>query len=363
MATTTLRPPADQDSGAFTREKLQVVVLLVATALVFALCFIITAPFLPALTWALAIAVITWPVHRRIARRLRKPDLAAGTSVLIITILLIGPVVLIGAQIVNQAVEGVQAFQQQIESGEWKTKAEANPQVAPIVQWIERHADIRGGAVGLLGAVRSRLGQWVKGTAWTLIQFGVMLFSLYFFFRDRREVLGAMRSMIPLSDREVDEVFARVASMIRAAVLGNILTSLVQGTLGGLMFWILGIPAPALWGLVMFFTSLVPSLGAPVVWIPAAAMLAAQGHWGKAVILAAWGAAAVGTVDNLLYPIFVSREIQLHTLAVFIAVLGGLVVFGASGLVLGPVALALMLALIDILRRRTAHGHSAEEPT
>jgi predicted PurR-regulated permease PerM len=169
--------------------------------------------------------------------------------------------------------------------------------------------------------------------------------------------------MIPLSNREVDDVFAFVASMIRATVFGNILTSIAQGTLGGLMFWILGIPAPALWALVMFFTSLVPSLGAPVVWVPAAAMLAAQGHWGKAVILTAWGALAVGTIDNILYPILVGREIRLHTLAVFLAVVGGLFVFGASGLVLGPVALALMLALIDILRRRTAHGRSAEEPT
>jgi predicted PurR-regulated permease PerM len=218
MATRTLRPPAEEDAGTFTREKLQVVVLLVATALVFTLCFVITAPFLPALTWALAIAVITWPVHRRIARTLKKPDLAAATSVVIITILLIGPVVLIGAQIVNQAVEGVQTFQQQIESGEWRSKAAANPQVAPVLHWIEQHVDVKGGAVGILNAVRSRLGEWVKGTAWTLVQFGVMLFALYFFFRDRRDVLGAVRSMIPLSNTEVDEVFARIASMIRAGI-------------------------------------------------------------------------------------------------------------------------------------------------
>jgi predicted PurR-regulated permease PerM len=363
MSTTTLRRRPDEDAGAFTREKLQVGVLLVATALASAACLYFTSPFIPALTWALALAVITWPVYRRIARRLRKPDLAAGLSVVLIAIVLIAPVVLIGAQIVNQALEGVQTFQQQVQSGEWRTRAEANPQIAGILHWIEQHADLRGGAVGLMDAVRNRLGNWVKGTAWTLIQFGVALFSLFFFFRDRREVLGAVRSLIPLSNSEVDEVFDRVASMIRATVFGNILTSLAQGTLGGLMFWILGIPAPALWGLVMFFTSLIPSLGAPVVWVPAAAMLAAQGHWGKAAILTAWGAFAVGMIDNVLYPILVGREIRMHTLAVFIAVVGGMFVWGASGLVLGPVALALLLALIDILRRRTAHGRSAEEPT
>jgi predicted PurR-regulated permease PerM len=169
--------------------------------------------------------------------------------------------------------------------------------------------------------------------------------------------------MIPLSHREINEVFARVAGMIRASVFGTIMVSLAQGTLGGLMFWILGLPAPAFWALVMSLFALIPTLGAPVVWVPAAAVLAAQGSWGKALILVAWGMVAVGLIDNLLYPVLVGREMRLHTLAIFVAVVGGLFLFGASGIVLGPVALALMLALIDILRRRTAHGRSAEAPT
>ena len=113
----------------------------------------------------------------------------------------------------------------------------------------------------------------------------------------------------------------------------------------------------------MFVLSLVPTLGSPLVWVPMAIFLAASGAWGKALILAGWGVFVVGTIDNLLYPLLVGKDIRMHTLAVFLALLGGMFIFGAAGLVLGPVILAITLALIDILRRRTAHGRPAEAPT
>jgi predicted PurR-regulated permease PerM len=126
------------------------------------------------------------------------------------------------------------------------------------------------------------------------------------------------------------------------------------------MFWWLGLPAPLLWGVIMAVLAIIPYLGAFVVWVPAAIFFALEGSWGKALILTAWGGIVVALIDNLVYPILVGKRMRLHTVPVFLAMFGGLALFGASGLILGPVILAVTDALVDIWRRRTAGGQTAE---
>ena len=155
-------------------------------------------------------------------------------------------------------------------------------------------------------------------------------------------------------------MFARVADTVYATLYGTLGVSLAQGVLGGLMFWLLGLPAPLLWGVVMFLLSLVPVLGAPVVWVPAALFLALTGSWWKALVLAAWGTVVIGSIDNLLYPVLVGERVRMHTLLVFFSVVGGLMLFGAAGLVLGPVAVVVTTALIEVWRSRTSGGGAAE---
>ena len=128
----------------------------------------------------------------------------------------------------------------------------------------------------------------------------------------------------------------------------------VQGLLGGLMFWWLGLPAPLLWGVVMALLAVVPVLGAYVVWIPAALFLAMQGEWGKAMILSVWGGVVVGTIDNLLRPILVGKRLKLHSVLACMSVVGGLILFGPSGIILGPVILTITMVLLEIWRSRTA---------
>jgi len=168
---------------------------------------------------------------------------------------------------------------------------------------------------------------------------------------------------MPMSDAEIDYFFERIGGMTHATIYGNVVTSIVQGALGGAMFTLLGIPGALLWAVAMAFLSLIPFAGAFVIWLPAAVALAAQGHWGKAAVLAGWGALVVGTIDNILYPFLVGKQTKLHPLAVFLAIVGGLVAFGAPGLVLGPVVVAGTIAILEILRRRTARSRSALEPT
>jgi predicted PurR-regulated permease PerM len=152
-----------------------------------------------------------------------------------------------------------------------------------------------------------------------------------------------------------------VADTIHATIFGTLAVAAVQGALGGLVFWWLGLPAPILWGAVMGLLAIVPVLGAFVVWLSAAIFLASSGQWGKAVFLTLWGTVVVGLIDNLLYPILVGKRLRLHTVPVFFAIVGGLAVFGAAGVILGPVILALTDAILEIWRRRTAGGRPAEE--
>jgi predicted PurR-regulated permease PerM len=151
----------------------------------------------------------------------------------------------------------------------------------------------------------------------------------------------------------MDRLFSRVGDTVYATIYGTLAVAAVQGTLGGLMFWWLGLPAPLLWGLVMGVLAVVPVLGAFIVWIPAALFLALDGSWGKALILALWGGVAVGGIDNVIYPILVGNRMKLHTIPAFMAIVGGLIVFGPSGLILGPVALTVTVLLLEIWQSRT----------
>jgi predicted PurR-regulated permease PerM len=194
----------------------------------------------------------------------------------------------------------------------------------------------------------------VKGSVLQAIGFFLTFYLLFFFLRDRRVALQLLRSLSPLSEAEMNRLFGRVGDTIYAIIYGTLAVSAVQGLLGGLMFWWLGLPAPLLWGVVMALLAVVPVLGAFVVWIPAAIFLAMEGSWEKALILAVWGAAVVGTIDNVLRPILVGQRLKLHTVLAFISVVGGLILFGPAGLILGPVALTVTMALLEVWRRRTA---------
>jgi predicted PurR-regulated permease PerM len=195
---------------------------------------------------------------------------------------------------------------------------------------------------------------------WAVAELLITFFALFYCFRDRRQALQNLRSLVPLSEGETEAVFTRVIDTLHATIYGTLLVGLVQGVMGGLMFWALGLPAALLWGVVMAILGIIPVLGTFIVWAPAALLLALEGGWGRALILVAWGGLVVSLVDNLLYPILVGQRLRLHTLPVFVAIVGGVALFGSAGIVLGPVTLATTVALIEVWRRRTAGGRTAE---
>jgi predicted PurR-regulated permease PerM len=335
-------------------------VLMAATVLAFYVCYRLALPFLPALAWALALAVVAHPLHEWIARRIMNANFAAALATIIVAALIIAPAIFVTQRIVREVVANVQTVRTEIETGRWRAALESNPRLAPALRWIDERINASGGMEQLSTSITARISSYVTGSIFVVADLLIMLFALFYFFRDRHIILRTLRSLVPLSETETGEVFKRVNETVYATVYGTIAVAIVQGTVGGLMFWWLGLPAPLLWGAVMALLAIVPVLGAFVVWVPASIFLALQGSWGRALVLAAWGILVIGLIDNLLYPAFVGKRLRMHTLPVFIAIVGGVILFGGSGLILGPVALAVTVALVDVWRRRTAGGRAAE---
>ena len=347
-------------AGVLSRPRMQALVLIGATVLGLYLCYRLVQPFVPALSWGLALAVVGYPVHKWICRRVPQATIAAALTVLIIAVTIIAPVVFVSQQLMRQLMDSVTFVKESLASGEWREALAQQPQLSGVVGWIEQVASLED----LPTRVTDHLEEWgpslVVGSLAAAMQLGITILVLFYFFRDKRDLAGDVRSLLPLSEREANDMIRRITDTIHATVFGSLVVAAVQGVMGGLIFWVLGLPAPILWGAVMAVLATIPVAGTFVVWAPTAVYLAVTGEWGKALVLVGWGAIAIGLIDNVLYPVLVGKRLRFHPLPVFFSIVGGLSLFGAAGLVLGPLTLSVTTALFEVLRRRTSAGRAAD---
>ncbi|HPX89368.1 MAG TPA: AI-2E family transporter [Methylophilaceae bacterium] len=344
--------PQDDDWG--TIGHVQTLVLMMVTVLGIYLCYKMALPFLAVVAWALTLAVLFTPLQNWLEAKFKRTGLAALISIFLIGLIVVIPALFVGQQLVIQAVKGSQIVEQKINSGEWRRSLEAQPQLAPIVDKVEKYVDLPGTLKSFTTWLGGVAGAIVKGSVYQVLGICLIFYMLFFFIRDRHLAIGAIKALSPLSDNEMDYMIQRVGDTIHATVYGTFAIAAVQGLLGGLMFWWLDLPAPFLWGLVMSLLAIVPMLGASVIWAPAALFLALDGNTGSALMLTIWGVLVVSTIDNLLRPVFVGNRLKLHTVLAFMSVVGGLLVFGAAGLILGPVTLTITITLLDIWAKRTS---------
>ena len=340
-----------------TRERLLLLVLVGATVVVGWLCWWLVKPFVPAITWALVLAVLAHPLHERILAVFKKwPSISAALAVIAVTLAIALPATLLVRQVGSEAVASIATARKLVDTDRWRLVIERFPRLAPVREWIEREFDLDEQVQQVTGEVAKGVRGALRRAMDIAITVLVTLFLLFYFVRDKYRILRVLEQLVPLSPRENEQVRNNIRDTIGAVVFGTLAVAVVQGTLGGLMFWWLGLPAPIFWGAVMAILAILPFFGAALIWVPAAASLAIDGDWEKALLLTAWGSLVVGLIDNLLYPLLVKNRLRIHTVPVFISVLGGVVAFGASGFVLGPLVLAVAMALIDIWRRRMALG-------
>jgi len=330
------------------------------------LAFRIVWPLLAPLVWAAILAFMLYPLYRRgWALTGERGNLAAGSLTIAACIFLVAPLGLVGVAFLDQATGLLRDAQAAGQNGLGNmTGILEHPFVVGALDWLEPLADIDAGdlrqwltdsARGGLQFLASYGGEVFLGAVNTLTGFGIMLFALFFFLRDGQAMLAQFFGMIPLSPGRTETLAAHMASVMRAVVYGIGLTAVVQGALVGVGFAILGLPAPVVFGAMAALAALLPVGGPSIVWGPAAILLAIQGDWGSALFLTLWGLLLIATIDNFLRPLFVSHRAHVGTLTVFVGVLGGVFAFGAIGLVLGPVILALVIALLRFaLELRTA---------
>jgi len=333
-------------ANAITHVNWRTVVLFIITLVAIGLCLAVLSPFFPAITGAIALAVAVRRPYEWLERHVGHRTLAAIIGVLLIVMLILAPVVLV-VQSLGHRVIGVATAIQSGSAQDWLTdRIDRLPWLNQLVNEALGLVNLRQAAQGTAGFVGNRLKGVLTGSVATATQAVLMLFTLFFALRDRNEAARLFRSVLPLNESQCDRLIERMRNTIEATMQGSVTIAAIQGSLGGIMFWILGVPSAAVWGLTMALLATIPSLGTFLVWMPVAIYLAVSGHWAKALILAGWGASVISTVDNLLYPTLVGRKMQLHTVPVLFSVLGAIGLFGISGIVLGPLILTTGVTLL-----------------
>lgn len=331
--------------------------LLLLTAVTLAFAWVLY-PFYGAVLWAVVVAVLFAPVHRRLLFSMPgRPSLAAALMVLIIIAMVILPLVLVAASLAQEA-SGLFA---KLQSGEFNPGSYLQKIIDALPAWatglIERFnlTDLSGLreklASGLMTGGQILAPQALSIGANTfdfVIRLGIMLYLLFFLLRDGRALAGVIREAIPLRGEQKTALFSRFADVVRATVKGGILVAMAQGALGGIAFWFLGIHGALLWAVLMAFLSLIPAIGATLVWLPVAIYFLATGAIWQGVGLILYGVLVIGLVDNLLRPILVGKGSRLPDYVVLISTLGGIEVFGLNGFVIGPVIAAMFMVSWEI---------------
>ncbi len=348
-------PPADEGlahllSDERTIDQLSLLSLLAVTSIVLYFCYLLFYPFLAPIASALALAVLLVPLHVKIARRVPYPGVAAGISVAVAILLIALPVMLLIQTIIAEAVRIAGNISVYIGSGAWRQTISGMPWLYDAAHWIDTRFDVPQIAGRISASLASFVPSLVQGSGEQVVAIIVMLYFLFYMVRDRHAALNFIIQISPLPRDKMHALYAQIADTVRATVFGTIMVAIIQGALGGLMFWILGLPAPLLWAVAMAMFAVVPVLGTFVVWVPAVIFLFATGETGNAIILLIWGVVVIGMIDNLIYPLLVGTRLRVHTSASFISLVGGVLAFGAAGLILGPIILTTALFLVRYWR-------------
>jgi len=272
--------------------------------------------------------------------------------------MLVAPVFFVSRALINEIIDSVDLIGTLLTGDHWQQLERRQPWLTPVMEWLTRHLDLPQ----LLNSATNRLGEWsagiLQGSVTTVINLLLTFYFLFYLLRDQSRIRHALARTMPLTAEEFRTLSERVVNTIYASVYGTVAVALLQGLLAGLMFWALGLPSPVFWGVVMGLLAVVPFLGAFIVWVPACVLLALNGQWISAVFLALWGTIVVGLIDNVIYPILVGRQLAMHSMLSFIAIVGGLILVGAHGIILGPLIVSLSLALLEIWRSRIDLEHA-----
>jgi predicted PurR-regulated permease PerM len=345
--------PAEHEPTPLEKRTLLLILVIVSAALAW-----ILLPFYGTILWGVVIALLFAPLYRRLLPRLaRRRTPAALLTLLVVLLMVVLPLALIAAALAREATD----VYERLQSGELNATRYFRGVFDALPDWITAWLD-RFGLVDFntlqkrLSDALARGSQFIATRALGLGQLTVefivdlfiTLYLAFFLIRDGDALARTLRHAVPLATAHRRELVGKFTVVVRATVKGNLLVAALQGLLGGLAFWFLGVKGALLWGTVMAFLSLLPAVGAALVWAPVALYLLFSGALWQGVALIAWGVLVIGLIDNLLRPILVGKDTQLPDYVVLMSTLGGMVVFGINGFVLGPAIAAMFVAVWHI---------------
>lgn len=345
--------PDDNPTNPLERRSLPLLVLGATLALGW-----ILLPFYGTLLWGCIIALLFAPVYRRLLVRLkRRRTPAALLTLLLVVVMVIVPFALVSGALAREAMQ----VYERVRSGEWNPGLYFNHVFDALPAWLRSVLDRFGLAdfdtlQRRLGAAVAQGSQLIATRALNIgqvtfefvVDLCITVYIAFFLIRDGEALAHTMRRAIPLGEGHRQELVDKFTTVIRATVKGNLLVAAIQGALGGLAFWFLDVGAPLLWAVLMAFLSLLPAVGAALVWVPVALYFLVTGAVWQAVALTAYGVLVIGLVDNLLRPVLVGKDTRMPDYVVMITTLGGMAVFGINGFVLGPVIAAMFIAVWHI---------------
>jgi predicted PurR-regulated permease PerM len=344
-----------------TSDRLTTVLSYGALLLLIYLVFLILSPFFVPLAWSAVLAIFFYSLYRPVERRLGATR-AAVICTLGVTLLLIMPVLLVMTYAAREALDASARFQGMLGDGTKLVPVEA-------MNWVRGHlpeawqnmdfvSALRQGAEKVASYLAGSMGSLLKNLFSFFVNLFILLFALFFMFRDGDAILRAVRHMLPFERELQDSMVTESGDLIFASVAVALLIAIIQGLLGGLAFAFTGLGAPVFMGVLIAFFSIVPVVGSALIWFPAAGWLAFQGHWGKALLVLLICGGVAGVADNIVRPLLLRNRTRLNDLLLFISILGGLDVFGLLGLVAGPTIVA---AALGVFRVYVAHRDELEK--
>jgi predicted PurR-regulated permease PerM len=328
---------------------------MAATAIALYLCWLMLKPFVVVLEWAAVLVIVFYPVHKRLAEKVRRPGLSALLSSLLVIVVVLLPLTFLIATLATELAETAQTLPQQV--GPFLETQ--SPQTARFIAWLQQYVSFSpeqsqqflvDQARNTMKALLDRSVGFVGNIISTIVKAFFVVFTMYYLFRDGDKIVEALPGVLPLKRSQSKAILAKTSQVISASVYGVVTIATMQGILGGLAFWILGVPSPTLWAVILTFVCMIPIAGSFFVWIPVAIYLGLTGHWTKALLMVLWGAFVISTIDNFLRPKLMRQYTKLHELLVFFSVLGGMRVFGLLGIVMGPVVLAVTMGLLNTFK-------------
>lgn len=352
------------------RKHASTIFLLVCGAILLYLCFLISRPYLNSIFVAVLFAIACRPLNSWMQLHVRGRNLASFFSTVLVLCLLVVPTFLLAIVVKGEVTQLFLGFEKSSgEQGGW-TLFILNS-VDPVLQWMGKHFDVS--ELNL----RAELNWWLKNITQPLTSPEVhpldnilgfignaviVFYTLFFLFREDKWMKQHFESILPLSSDQVNRLLTGVDKSIIANVYGCISVGIVQGILTALGFLVLGIPKPILWGIVTGLFSLIPIIGSGAVWGPAVIILFITGHWIQGLILLSWGAVVVAQVDNVVRPYIISRYARMHPLVIFLAILGGMKVFGPLGIFVGPVIVSVTVVVFEMLKEMNQQTSDVPQP-